>query len=76
MNCKQNVNTDNQCIIHSVDVNVIRDREHQCVRFLICYIFGRRPKRGGAWPKWPSGKYATGSEEITDNNSDTVQDKE
>jgi len=28
------------------------------VRFLICYIFGRRPK-GGGWPKWPNGKYAS-----------------
>jgi len=33
-------------------------RWRHCVRFLICYIFGRRPK-GGAWPKWPNGKYAT-----------------
>jgi len=34
-------------------------RWRPCVRFLICYIFGRRPKGGGAWPKWPNGKYAS-----------------
>jgi len=33
-------------------------RWRQCVRFLICYIFGGRPK-GGTWPKWPNGKYAS-----------------
>jgi len=33
------------------------------VRFLICYIFGWRPK-GGAWFKWSNGKYAHGSRHV------------
>ena len=42
-----------RCIANSIGLDVIRDRWRQCVRFLICYIFGRRP-RERAWPKWPN----------------------
>ena len=29
-----------------------------CVIFNLLYFFGRRPKGGRAWPKWPNGKFA------------------
>ena len=38
----------------------------QCVIFSLLHFFGRRPK--GAWPKWPSGKYACGTDTIRVNN--------
>jgi len=33
-------------------------RSTYCVWFLVCNIFRSTTQRGGAWPKWPNGKYA------------------